>query len=66
MHGSCGWKRGHDGGRADLEHHVGYQLLGQFVEEGMAERGKLDGQGIDVTAQAVVLGVKMSGGCVGG
>ena len=32
----------------------------------MAERGKLDGQGIDVTAQAVVLGVKMSEGCVGG
>ena len=57
MHGRRCWKRGHDRGRADLEHHVGYQLPGQFVEEGMAERGKLDGQSIDVTTQAAVLDV---------
>ena len=57
MLGSRCWKCRHVGGRADLKYYVGYQLPRQFIEEGMAERGKFDNQGIDVKAQAVVLDV---------
>ena len=50
VHGCCSWQRGHDGGRADIEHHVGHQLFGQFVEEGVAKRREFDDQGINVAA----------------
>ena len=46
---------GHDGGRDNLKHHVGHQLLGQLVEKGMAERGQLDHQGEHESAKAAVL-----------
>lgn len=55
MLGCCGRERGHDRGRVDLQHHVGDQLLGQLVEERVAKRGKLDDQGVHVSAEAVVL-----------
>ncbi len=51
----CG-ECGHDRGRVDLQYYVGYQLLGQLAEEGVAERGEFDDQGFDVSAKAVVLG----------
>lgn len=57
MLGCRSWQRGYDGGRADLKHYVGYQLLGQSAQEGLAERGELDYQGIYVAAQAAVLDV---------
>lgn len=56
MLGCCGRERGYDRGRVDLEHHVGDQLLGQLVEERVAERGEFDDQGVHVSAEAVVLG----------
>ena len=55
MLGCCCGERRHDRGRADLKYHVGHQLLGQFVEEGLAKRGKLDDQGIDVATKTAVL-----------
>lgn len=57
----CGWKRGDDRGRADLEHHVGYQLPSQFAEEGLAKCWQLDGKGLDVSPEAAVLDVVYGG-----
>ena len=57
----CGWKRGNDRGRADLEHHVGYQLPSQFAEEGLAKCWQLNGKGLDVSTEAAVLDVVRGG-----
>ena len=56
MSGCSGGQRRNDGGRADLEHHARYQLPGQSVEEGVAERGQLDHQGKHEPTEAAVLG----------
>ena len=56
MSGCSGRQRRNDGGRADFEHHARYQLPGQSVEEGVAERGQLDHQGKHEPTEAAVLG----------
>ena len=53
--GSGGRKCGHDGGRDNFKYHVSHQLLGQLVEEGMAECGQLDHQGQHESAKEAVL-----------
>jgi len=45
-----------DRGRANWQHNARHQLFGVTVEEGLAKRGKLDDQGINVTTQALILG----------
>lgn len=41
--GRCGRECRYDGGRADIEHHVGHQLSSQLIKERVAECGQLDG-----------------------
>ena len=50
----CGKCR-HDGRRADLEYHAGYQLFGQLIEEGVAECWKPDYQGFNESAKEALL-----------
>ena len=56
MSGCRGRQCGNDGGRAHIKHHACYQLPGQSVEEGVAERGQFDHQGKHESTEALVLG----------
>ena len=55
VHGRRGGQCRHERGRADRQHHVGYQLPRLTTEERLAERRQPDDQGYHVSASSVVL-----------